>query len=584
MNTRKLTLIGLASALTLASLAGCAGSANEGTDVHGDVASDVPTASEAPTASDLPTASELLTAAGALDQTGDLGQGYDAQSGRIRAPYCLMKDRFSEVGYPEAGINMTLQSDQTQVARSLGVTTEFSYGVASAAAEFVRESTSDNRSVTYVFGSTMKLRDRQLAENPELTNVATSASDPMEFYDRCGDRYVQKTSRGASLYTMLKFQFSSESDKQSFEATMKAKGLVSASATLKAATEVASQGVQLKLSAVQVGGDVTQLPTAAKGNSALCAMGNVTECLGFLTGLEDYGRSTFPKQFAGKSGAALDAITATVDYTTAPWYGLGVKNAPAPSRMSPQAYEAFSRYGVESAKMIRMDLLNDLGVFANRSSAMVKLQNDAIATARGVVQGNEWGLRGAFDACNPSVTSGCARALQNAKAAHKAIDGDVLVPWFDAQYDLSKKIVDTRDLVDIRGDGHADFCRVYRTPTSDTLSCQLGVGKGFEQNVAGKTLGRISGLFVYKPTMWASVKDGARPAFCAPLNAGARQLNCALQDGTNVLGTVTIRREGESYTMTSDGVSTDGIDARKVYQSVGESMVARYGASVWPGR
>jgi hypothetical protein len=533
---------------------------------------------------DVDTTADALSAS-ASDQTGDLGQGFDSLHKRIRAPYCLMTENVREVGYQASGVRMTLQSDRTQIARSLGVTTEVSYGIASAAAEFVRESQSDERTVTYVFGSTMTLKDRQLGPNPELTSVASSATDPLTFYDRCGDQYVQKVSRGSSLYTMLKFRFASRTDKESFEAKMSIQGGLSASATLEAAAKTATENVSVQLSAVQVGGDVTQLPTAAKGNAALCALGDIKECLGFLNGLEGYGRAAFPQQFAGKTGAALDAMTATIDYKTAPWFELGVPNAPAPGSLNPSAYAAFDGYRTESGKMALMDAIESIGTLPNRTAAMVSKQSAQIARDRLVAQGNEFAFGNAFRACYPMATSACASASASAKAGYKAINEEALTPWFDAFYDVEGKVVDARDLVDVRGDGHKDYCRHTLVGSNAVLACQRAVGQGFEAERRGFVFaGRVNGPWVYKAWIWADVQGNGHPAYCVVIDPSTPTTMCALNDGRAVTGVVRLTRGAGGVTMTSDGGSTAGIDPAKAYGQLSASFVTRYGDRVWPGR
>src|SRR5690606_25202978 len=111
---------------------------------------------------------------------------------------------------------MTLQSDRTKIARSLGIDADISYGIYSAAASFLRETESDDLSVSYIFGGTINFKDVQVGGNYEV-NPNLLDADVVKWYRLCGDSYVQRITRGASLYAALKFHFSDRLEKQQFE-------------------------------------------------------------------------------------------------------------------------------------------------------------------------------------------------------------------------------------------------------------------------------------------------------------------------------------------------------------------------------
>src|SRR5262249_11286849 len=150
------------------------------------------------------------------------------------------------------------------------------------------------------------------------------------------------------------------------------------------------------------------------------------------------------------------------------------------------------------------DAIESVGTLPNRTATMASKQNAQIGRDRLVVQGNEFAFGNAFRACYPAATAACASASAAAKAGYKAIDAAVLTPWFDAFYDVEGKVVDARDLVDVRGDGHKDYCRHTFVGSNAVLACQRAVGQGFEAERQGFVFaGRVNGPWVYKAWIWA---------------------------------------------------------------------------------
>lgn len=271
---------------------------------------------------------------------------------------------------------------QDEIARSLGIDADISYGIYSAAASFLRETESDDLSVSYIFGGTINFKDVQVGGNYEV-NPNLLDADVVKWYRLCGDSYVQRITRGASLYAALKFHFSDRLEKQQFESSFKVKGGLSVSAVLKEAQKVSQQSVQVSVFAVQVGGNVAELSSAlSEVEVATCGMASIDHCLGYLQAIEHYASHSFPKQFvdgAGRplTGAALDTVTATTHYESAPWHTLAIPHLPDLSD-KPQATKLLQLYLKQFALKEKIGIILNLPVLARRGDEMAVIQREVL--------------------------------------------------------------------------------------------------------------------------------------------------------------------------------------------------------------
>lgn len=513
-------------------------------------------------------------------RTGDVGQGYDTINRTIKPMYCILPKnggKWPEVGLPSATISMTLQSDRTKVARSLGIDTDVSYGIYSAAASFLRETESDDFSMSYVFGGTMNFKDVQVGGNYEV-NPYLLDKDVVEWRQLCGDSYVQKITRGASLYAALKFHFSDRTEKQQFETKFKVAGSLSVSAALKEAQKHSQQTVQVTVLAVQVGGNVSQLSTALSGvEAATCSMGVIDDCLGYLNAIENYASKSFPKQFvdgAGRplTGDALDAMTATTSYESAPWHTLAIPNLPNLSN-KPEATKLLNLYAKQFAMKEKIDIINAMPLLMRRGQEMVDTQRAVLDDDDVVIAQNVAAIDVAWNACYPTVTSECSQAIQTAEKGLEEIPPTDLVPWFDARYD-NGMVGHPFDLVDFDGDGTVDLCWGYM----NLIRCLMGVGLGFEE-MPSRVVTLPDMLLARKPWVWMDL--GGKEiglAYCAPPSLGQATLQCIpVVNGTLHKSPVLFLRSPNGMVDVRSPLNVTGIDGKKVFDTAVKNFKERYG-------
>ena len=513
-------------------------------------------------------------------RVGDVGQGYDSINRTIKPQYCIQPKndgRWPEVGLPSSTISMTLQSDRTKIARSLGIDADISYGIYSAAASFLRETESDDLSVSYIFGGTINFKDVQVGGNYEV-NPNLLDADVVKWYRLCGDSYVQRITRGASLYAALKFHFSDRLEKQQFESSFKVKGGLSVSAALKEAQKVSQQSVQVSVFAVQVGGNVAELSSAlSEVEVATCGMASIDHCLGYLQAIEHYASHSFPKQFvddAGRplTGAALDTVTATTHYESAPWHTLAIPHLPDLSD-KPQATKLLQLYLKQFALKEKIGIILNLPVLARRGDEMAVIQREVLEADAVAVSQNIAAIGVAWEACYPTVTSGCAEAMEAAEWAIQEIPPTDLVPWFEGRYDDGTP-GHPDDLIDIDGDGSVDLCWAYM----DTIRCLMGVGLGFEE-MPSRYIVLPSVTLWRRPWLWLDLGgQELHLAFCVPPSFTQAQLEChPVVNGTIDKRPILLRRYADGSVDVLSSRNTAGIDGKKVFDAAVKKFKDRWG-------
>lgn len=521
---------------------------------------------------------------GAPRRNGDVGQGYDSINRSIQAMYCIQPANggsWPEVGYASSTVSMTLESDRTKIARSMGLDVEVSYGIVSAAASFYRETESDDFSVSYVFGGTMNFKDVQVGGNYEV-NPHLLDVDVLEWHRLCGDSYVQSITRGASLYAAMKFHFGSRSEKQQFETSFKVAGGLSASAALQAAEKISQQRVGVTVTGVQVGGDVTQLTRALAGaDAASCSLQSIDRCLQYLNTIETYASETFPSQFldaAGRplTGSALDMVTATTGYVSRPWSTLAIPQLPNLSD-KPEARKILGLFSKQFAVQARIDAINAMPLLLRRGAETADLQRDVLDADGLVVAQNLAALHEAWDACHPTVGAACAGAIEAAEAGLVEVDPAHLVPWYDMRYDDGTP-GNPLDLIDIDGDGSADLCYGYER----VVRCLKGVGLGFEETPT-KWIDHGEGNLRDKP--WAWIDLGGTElglAFCSPFSLIQTTLHCIPVVDGSLAGTVLFLRGSDGSVEIRTSLDATGIDGKAVFQQAAQIINDRWNG-IWEG-
>lgn len=468
--------------------------------------------------------------------SGDIGQGYDSITRSIKPTYCIRPpqgEEWKEVGSSSATLSMSLESDRTKIARSIGVDVEASYSVVSASASFYRETETDDFSAAYIFGGAISFKERQVGPD-YIVNPQLAGFDPVDWREYCGDSFVQKVARGASLYSAMKFRFKSRDEKQSFEAKMKASGgLYSVSAALKTAQSFSNQSISVSVSAVQVGGDVTQLNRILNGGSAAsCALSDVKKCLEFVDSIESYVSNDFPKQFRDSngvllSGSTLENMISTVDYDVRPWTDIPIPGQPN-FRNRPLAKQLLDAYASQFSLLSKIEKIRAIPILGNRSASMADKQNKTLSSEEARVRSNIAKINNAWETCYPVEKTDCMNAVANTLKNQEEISSENIVPWFDmvAYNQVYGLPAHENDLIDINNDGYLDLCyvtsdRFVQTP----MECVMGVGGGFEER-PGRSIYYDARRYGLNYGSWRKIEGSMAGLYYCHFEANIISLSC----------------------------------------------------------
>lgn len=474
---------------------------------------------------------------GALGTSGDVGQGYDSVGRSIKPMYCIRPQEgsdWADVGSSSATLSMALESDRTKIARSIGVDIKASYSIVSASTSFYRATETDDFSAAYVFGGAISFKERQVGPD-YMVNPLLAAVNPVEWREYCGDSFVHGISRGASLYAAMKFHFKSRSEKQTFEAKMKvSSGLFSVSSALKTAQSISTQGVSVSVSAIQVGGDVTQLNRVLNGASAAsCSMSDVKKCLDFMDSIEAYVSNDFPKQFRDSqghvlAGNALDRMISTVDYSVRPWTDLVLPSQPN-LRGKPLQKQLLDQFAKQFALRSKIDDIRGIPILGNRGSVMAEKQARALLGVENVIAQNLQALEQAWGLCYPLERTDCSSAVSSAMSQQAEVAPENLQPWFDMLAVGGIFPAHENDLVDINDDGRKELCYSLDDPSRMRLACILPVGGGFEDRPSifmdGAPLSSVWNVIPGKGLYRCSINGGSSWLMCAKYKDRAMDTN-----------------------------------------------------------
>ncbi len=491
---------------------------------------------------DQPTSDAMLGAPEGVD-TAALGFGADTSKDEVLDMLCL-DFTTTEVGTPISDFSMDLDSDREQMKKALNISASAKYGGASANAKFVEETETDSLSASYLFNAHVDIKCIETS-SVSLSMMAGDIKTPTEFHDKCGDGYVKRLKRGASLYAALKITFDSEKAKQEFESDVSLDGgIAKASASIKSKLEKMSTSAHVDVRAVQIGGDPAGLMKAVGGaDGAGCSKGNFDACVGYINSVQGYAGGAFADQFKGKSPDDLTRVSAITGYDTASWNTIVVPALKGTDRLSGNAQKLWVAYKQQSSDNATLDRILNLQPTHGRSAAMKELQRKQIETVdQPQVGENLTDLEDAFFTCFPQQrpeTAACTAAANAALAKVKPLAKDDLVPWYEALD--GDRIVKPSETVDLFDDGKRSWCRPVVEGGGIAILCQLGVGKGFEPNATGM----ISPVWKMMPTgtkgAWSTLAGHA--AWCTtPKGADPHDLaviDCAVSNGKEFVGTHT---------------------------------------------
>lgn len=273
------------------------------------------------------------------DKLLPIGTGYNSRSQELLGQ-CLSGVETSDGA--QATLNFTQEVSEEVVASQLG----FEAGVkarigvisVNAAAEYFNEARSTNLSLSFNYSSeylrTVVLKDTAAKI---LGRLETHLEDPVSWFNKCGDEYVQSRDEGARFMMNMRVDFSSREEKNRFKAGVSVSGgFGEVRANIQRMQNSMNRKNKLTLSVLQLGGDPARLGAIFQSRTGggdakqiiSCSFGDLTQCLDVMANVLDYATDQqrgFPSQIRNFSNYV------TLKLRTKPWrhlVSLGLPNPP----------------------------------------------------------------------------------------------------------------------------------------------------------------------------------------------------------------------------------------------------------------
>jgi hypothetical protein len=255
-----------------------------------------------------------------------MGGGYDKASlTGTSGQSCLLNASNPDniyIANPKAKISFDQQSDMSELENALNVNVSGSYGGdrfgVSAEASFANSSKNDayttNALFLYQYSGKAVFKDGSLghgmsALTPEA--AAREQTSPTEFRAMCGNSFIEQMDGGATLAIRLSLSFNSHRDQELFNAKMEGHyGLANIATKIEQAAKNANVHIDLKLSAIQEGGEPQKLADIfgeldEGGDFPMIkcqdGLSGSTACTKMIDNIISYAQ-TMKNQLAGKSG------------------------------------------------------------------------------------------------------------------------------------------------------------------------------------------------------------------------------------------------------------------------------------------
>lgn len=266
-----------------------------------------------------------------------LGQGIDGQK-KIVVGTCMkscLQNKPSNnstyckyVNVSEGSVGLSIHMDQSKLKRNLGLSADIvlrgTTGQLSLDLQFLKSSSNDAFSITYIYKSSMTLGRKRLF-NPELREVFEKMrknGQIKKLKRSCGDRFVHEITFGAELYVSLRLSFTSTKQKRKFKAKIGAHAsLNSIKLALENKKDHFSQSTRVSISARQIGGNVTHLPRifGQKSDMIECTFGKFKSCEDALKSAINYSTGDFVEELKDrKKHAIIGYSTTTYDQSGIP--------------------------------------------------------------------------------------------------------------------------------------------------------------------------------------------------------------------------------------------------------------------------
>lgn len=272
----------------------------------------------------------------------NLGMGYSTDWESFTLGECLTGTPFYD-GQNQSILDFESKIEYAELQKQLGLSAGFRYKkgftTTSASASFLKASKSNSYSVSAVYNGSYKFKDMGLS-SPTLTAIGMQlANHPERWSQTCGDYYTVAKSYGGKIFFSIRIDFKSKEAKEKFEFRFKfTSKLVDIGANIDKFKHEFSQNTEVKVSALQLGGDVTKLSNIFHGSSQVnsddasyafvkCSFSDFQSCQDVLKNAISYATHDFPKQFKKLEDDPLNQLrpnASLMSVTMAPYSSAGV--------------------------------------------------------------------------------------------------------------------------------------------------------------------------------------------------------------------------------------------------------------------
>ena len=251
-----------------------------------------------------------------------LGQGYSTDKQQASSWDCFANGTISPSGGGSSIVKLDNAVSFEEIQNTLNIDVTAKAGIGpfkgTTSANYVKDIQEDHYSQGFYYYEQFFMPTEvwiPAGFGPVMLNalgLGVYQQGPEQFRLTCGDSVITQTQEGFSLYVSMKLIFSSYSDKQTFQAHAGGKfgSLADVSADVEKMVSQYDLNGEVEVTAIQIGGDVTQLPQIFTKNAGgyyvtSCELQNLQACHDTVTGILDYAINSFPSQINGTNGELL---------------------------------------------------------------------------------------------------------------------------------------------------------------------------------------------------------------------------------------------------------------------------------------
>jgi hypothetical protein len=271
-----------------------------------------------------------------------IGSAYNTNKQDFVGGQCLEAST-EPTGVSQSSLQLDETLSESRLSNELGLSVggHARYGAVQAnmSADFLSRSLSNSFSVSAIYSAYYILQPEKVVTNSvKYTRAGQNATTGLLWSNTCGNLFVDEITKGAKLFFSVRVDFKSSEDKQKFAAEFSLEGpLAGVHAKLEKATEQFGRDIRVKISATQLGGDVTKLSKIFPGQDDLhfftdCTLGAFEACAKTIESALKYGREDFPEQLAEKQNAADKSKRgpAVLSYGLSTYESYGLYNGATP--------------------------------------------------------------------------------------------------------------------------------------------------------------------------------------------------------------------------------------------------------------